>query len=299
MAVTTEKCKTFVAGEALEAYARVKLDSTAGQVVYADASDDVNYIGVTQAAAASAALVSVLFKEYGGTLKVQAADSFSAHATLYAADDGTVTDTATTGTTQLGYALEAATAAGGVIEMLPSEYWAAATKLFPVTLGLGNVTVHDAPGTAIITATATNDDLALVRSTATQITMLETTDYGGTTNGAQYAMIWGIPLPDNYVASDDVKIRVKGGMVAVADTTATVDLNVYEDGTTTDLCATTAQSINSTTAATKDFTITDAGLTAGDLLNVKVTLAVNDSGDASANIQAFISQMTLVADCLQ
>lgn len=110
--------KTFIAGEALEIYRRVKLSSGSGtQVEYADAGED--YEGVTQAAVASGAKVAVRLKNAVGTMKVVAADSFSVGATLYGAADGKVSDTSS-GSAQFT-ALEAATADGDRIEAVPAN----------------------------------------------------------------------------------------------------------------------------------------------------------------------------------
>src|SRR5574343_27922 len=78
--------KSFTAGEALAAFRRVKLSTTSA--VYADQADTGNFIGFTLAAGAS----------------------------LYAADDGKVSDTASGAA--IGVAMEAAGADGDVVEVL-------------------------------------------------------------------------------------------------------------------------------------------------------------------------------------
>ncbi len=111
--------KTFLAGEALEAYRRVKL--SAGEVVYADA--DAMGLGITMRAAADGEQVTVKLWNHQGTRKVTAKSSFSAGATLYAADDGKVDDSPSSGAA-ICQALEAATADGDIIEavcLLESE----------------------------------------------------------------------------------------------------------------------------------------------------------------------------------
>lgn len=111
--LTEGNVKTFTAGEALEAYRRVKYSS--GTVMYADEGE--YSIGITEHSCSSGAHVSVRLANAQGTRKVTAAGTFSQGAALYAADDGKVDDAAV-GTT-IGTALEAATAAGDVIEMIP------------------------------------------------------------------------------------------------------------------------------------------------------------------------------------
>lgn len=104
--------KAFVAGEALEAYRRVKLNSS-GRVVYADAGEE--FIGFTTNKVASGELVSVALRSAARTYKAVAAEAFALGATLYGANDGKVQDTAS-GSAQ-AIALEAATADGDVVEI--------------------------------------------------------------------------------------------------------------------------------------------------------------------------------------
>lgn len=102
--------KSFVAGEALDAYRRVKLSSAT--VVYADADEAA--IGVTAGAAASGASVAVdLFGNR--THKVTASAAVAADAVVYGKADGKVDDAA--GVYPIGIALEAALADGDIIEV--------------------------------------------------------------------------------------------------------------------------------------------------------------------------------------
>ena len=104
--------KTLRAGEALEAYRRVKLDSS-GDAVYADAGEE--FIGFTTSKVADAELVSIALRSAARTYKAVAAEAFAINATLYGAADGKVADTSS-GTAQ-GVALEEATAAGDIVEI--------------------------------------------------------------------------------------------------------------------------------------------------------------------------------------
>ncbi len=104
--------KCFTAGEALEAYRRVKLSS--GNVVYAGAGE--NFIGVTAHKADNGAPVTVNFRSADRSYKMVAAAAVTAGAVIYGAASGKVDDAAS-GTAQ-GTALEAATADGDVIECL-------------------------------------------------------------------------------------------------------------------------------------------------------------------------------------
>jgi hypothetical protein len=107
-------------------------------------------------------------------------------------------------------------------------------------------------------------------------------------------------LPAEYVASGDITLRFHAGMITtVASSTATIDVEAYaadKDGTLgSDLCTTSATTINSLTFAAKDFVITGTGLNPGDWLDVRVTIAVNDSATATAVIAA-IGSAELLCD---
>lgn len=115
----TEGCLTFTAGEALAQFRRVKLKSGSTtvplQVEYADKNE--KSIGYTETAAASGALVAIRPHNMPGTRIATASEALAAGAVIYGADDGKVSDTATSAAT-LGLALEAATADGDQIEIL-------------------------------------------------------------------------------------------------------------------------------------------------------------------------------------
>ncbi len=115
MSVTVNGIKTFVAGEALAAFRRVKL--SAGTVVYADQADSDGFIGWTYEATASGGHAGVILKTRGRTIKAVASEALAAGATCYAAADGKVADTESGNAVCV--ALDAATADGSVIEVLP------------------------------------------------------------------------------------------------------------------------------------------------------------------------------------
>lgn len=161
------------------------------------------------------------------------------------------------------------------------------------------VRVWDAMHT-VLPGTSSSDDLALVGGTfGTNSPRLRTYDVkaaGSVTLRARFLLT----MPVEYVAAEQVVIRVRGGMnTTVANTTATVDIEAYRcddgGGVGSDICATAAQSINSLSKADKDFTITAATLSAGDQLDVRVTVAVNDGASATAVI-AEISKISLLCD---
>jgi hypothetical protein len=117
MAELNEFVITLIAGEALEAYRRVKLHTTANQVVYADQVDSDGDIGITMEKVAAGAPVAIRLKGPHEKIPGVASEAFAWGATLYAAADGKISDTASGN--PIGTALEAATADGDVVSWLP------------------------------------------------------------------------------------------------------------------------------------------------------------------------------------
>ncbi len=150
-------------------------------------------------------------------------------------------------------------------------------------------------------STPATDDLGLIGGTFGSGTpSLQTEDLktaGATTNRARRTFA----LPPEYVAGQTVTIRVHAGMLTtVAGTSATVDVECFKsdreagvDGA--DLCSTAAQSINSLTLADKDFTITPATLAPGDLLDIRLSTAVNDAASGTA-VKAIIGAVEVLLD---
>ncbi len=103
---------SFTAGEALEAFRRVK--QSGATVVYADAGE--RGIGTTQAKVANGGQALVRLDAEGSS-KMTAAGTFAAGAVLYPADDGKVDDVKVG--LPLGRPLAAATAAGDILEVVP------------------------------------------------------------------------------------------------------------------------------------------------------------------------------------
>ena len=115
----TDSPLTFTAGEALNQKTRVKIKSgtttTPPEVVYCDQGEQG--IGVVEYYTASGDLCSVRTTNWGGSLLGVANDTFSVDATLYAHDDGEISDTSSG--SAIGVALEAATAADDIVEYMP------------------------------------------------------------------------------------------------------------------------------------------------------------------------------------
>jgi predicted RecA/RadA family phage recombinase len=115
MGTTNQDSRTFTATTAVTQYARVKLDgSTADAVVEAIDTDNNNYYGVALTGAAAGGLVTVAKKGGYRTFKCIASGAITVNAKIYPDTDGEVT--ATVNGESIGYALEAATADGDLIE---------------------------------------------------------------------------------------------------------------------------------------------------------------------------------------
>lgn len=161
------------------------------------------------------------------------------------------------------------------------------TEAHPVLPGAWRV--HDAVASNL-PATAGTDDLGLVLGTdGTDFVSLQSIDFKATTTTAYARAL--VALPPDYVEGSAVTIRVRAGMLTtVADTAATVDVEAYSnDGDATgsaDLCETDAQSCNSLTFANLDFTLDPTGLVAGQLLNLRLTVAGEDAETGTAVIAA-------------
>lgn len=135
---------TLTAGEALARHRLVKLDSTARQVIYADAGEEA--IGVTRASAKSGAAVAIWLLNKEGTTTCVASGAISAHAKVYTDADGKVT--ATAGGKLAGVALQAASSDGEEIEVLPVASLGVPARLASNTetlSGAKTLTISDAP----------------------------------------------------------------------------------------------------------------------------------------------------------
>ena len=149
--------------------------------------------------------------------------------------------------------------------------------------------------------TPAGDDLGLAAGTfATDVFTVQAGDLKAAGPTTRMAIIH-VPLPENYEDGQTVTLRLRAGVVTtVADTSCTIDAEVYEvgdsgnaGGTPTDLCTTAAQDMNSLTAADFDFAITPDSLVAGDILEIRISIACNDAATATAVIPALFKSALL------
>ncbi len=159
--------------------------------------------------------------------------------------------------------------------------------------------VHDALQT-VLPGTSASDDLGLYGGTfGTSQPLVRTYDVKTAGAVTLYARTQ-IPLPAEYQDGETVQIRVSAGMVTtVADVSATVDVQAYKIGKDnslgSDICATSATTMNSLVFADKTFTITPTTLAAGDVLDVRLAIAVNDAATVTAVIAA-LAAIDLLCD---
>ena len=168
------------------------------------------------------------------------------------------------------------------------------TKTYPILMR--DARVWDAP-LSFLPTTSANDDLGFTAGTwGSSGNTIRTSDMKNLGSVTRYSRHL-IALPPEYIAGESVVLRVNCGMVTtVASTAATIDAEVYETSGATisaDLCATAAQSMNSLTAANRNFTITATNLAPGDILDIRLAVLVNDSATATAVI-AVINSIDLV-----
>lgn len=147
--------------------------------------------------------------------------------------------------------------------------------------------------------TASADDLGLVTGTygtnPVRLTGGDMKTLGATTRRIYFS----VPIPANYDDGETIQIRVRAKMeTTVADVSCTVDLEAYvgsSGAVGSDRVTTSAQSINSLTAANYDFMIDAATVDPGDLLECRLSIACNDAASATAVTPA-IYKVSLLCD---
>ena len=145
----------------------------------------------------------------------------------------------------------------------------------------------------LLPGTSSADDLGLDSGTyATTPPSIRTSDLkaaGSTTRRARALL--AVP-PDFEGNATTITLRLYAGMVTtIADTAATVDVEAWRidrDGTlgAADLVLTGATTMNALVASAKNFVLDTATLSAGDLLDVRVSILVNDAATVTAVIAA-------------
>lgn len=147
--------------------------------------------------------------------------------------------------------------------------------------------------------TASADDLGLVTGTwgtnPVRLTGGDMKALGATTRYVYFS----IPIPANYDDGETIQVRIRAKMeTTVADVSCAVDLVAYVGSSGalgSDLVTTSAQSMNSLTAANYDFTINGASVEPGDLIECRLAIACNDAASATAVTPA-VYKVSLLCD---
>ena len=147
-------------------------------------------------------------------------------------------------------------------------------------------------------AAAASDDLGLVTGTwATNPVRITAGDVKALNSTRR--LYFAVPIPANYEDGQTIQVRIRAKMeTTVADTSCTLDLEAYVGSSGSlgsDLVTTPAQSMNSLTAASYDFTINATGVDPGDLLECRLSIAYNDAATATAVTPA-IYKIVLLCD---
>ena len=172
-----------------------------------------------------------------------------------------------------------------------------ALAIFPVRLT--GLRVWDAFHTNL-PGTAATDDLALIGGTfGTSPPVVSAGDCKALGATSRYARFM-VELPECYEAGETVTLSLSAGVVTtVASVSCTVDVECYKidkiGGIGSDLCTTSATTINSLVFAAKSFTITSSALTAGDVLDIRITIACNDAATGTA-VTPTIAGIDLLCD---
>jgi predicted RecA/RadA family phage recombinase len=269
-------------------------DVVSGQVVSFGASQvAVATVDIADGETGSVALVGVYEATKptgGGTAFAQGGQVFFDLATSMAYN------AAATGRVFGGYAHLAATDAQATVEValapfadgggLVSGLATGFTEVVNWRVALEQARIFDEPGTPVGPAggAPSADDLGLNDGGwMTAGPALSTQDLKAAGATTEYALIQR-EVPADYEPGTPLSLRVNAGMdTTVADTLAEVDVEVVRAAApTVDINTTAAQSINSLTAADKDFVLTPTNIVPGDVLNVRVALTVNDGATGTA-----------------
>ncbi len=157
--------------------------------------------------------------------------------------------------------------------------------------------------TVLLAPKGSPDDLQYVSGTyGSVVPYVGTPDLKAAGASTRYARCL-ITIPHDFEGyPESLTIRCVAGMkTTIADVTATIDVEAWRvdgDGTygAADLVSTVGPvTMNSVTAANKDFVLLTSTLAAGDVIDVRITIAVNDAATVGAVIGA-LWQLELLAD---
>lgn len=129
-------------------------------------------------------------------------------------------------------------------------------------------------------------------------TLTGTTTNGGSTASASETAIYHLPLPAQYVAGEDITLRLKALCSPLATLFSACDVvaaKLSGGSVGSDICATASQNL-ATAEADYDFTITGDSLNPGDIVYLSVTLATNDTGGTQDAIPKINSLQVIIPE---
>ncbi len=204
-----------------------------------------------------------------------------------------------------GWAAE--TSAGNTIRMLLRSVTDAASPVLRSDLGEDSAAVYAVPLTSLLThatmvtlgsaAGTPSGDCGLTPGTfgsASPVVIGESASGNSKSDACRFLF----KLPAEYVAGGDITLRVHSMITGNVNVAQTVDASAYlTDGAAgigSDLVTTSAITLT-TSFADHDFTITPTSLVAGNILDIQLTIAANDTG-ASNNKLCKIGAVSLLLD---
>ncbi len=144
----------------------------------------------------------------------------------------------------------------------------------------------------------TNLGITTGASGAANISLTSSNPTGATkTEKARFQFI----IPANYITASDLTLTARARVAVALQVSATLDFTVFESnkelGVGADICATAAQSINTDAWANYAYTITGAALLPGDVIDIEMTTALDDTAGAHAGF-AQVGNITITVPCI-
>ncbi len=287
---------SFTPTGALARYRRVRF-GTDGKLAYCAASD-TDCIGVTQRDSVASGLLNLQPAPVEPTnngqfcgLIMTAVAAITAPAAVYAAANGKVD---ASGTVLVGLAISSSTADGDLLTVLPSAAAilgsvarsSLATDTQPYTIPLTSMLTH-ATMVALGSAAGTPaGDFGLTPGTFGTNTPLIVGESASGNSKSDAARVL-FRLPAEYVSGGTITLRIHCRITGNVQVAQTIDASCYvADGAGSlgsDIVTTNAQTVTAS-MADYDFTITPTSRVAGDVLDIQITGAANDTGGTAGKL---------------
>jgi hypothetical protein len=243
---------------------------------------------------------TIIPRQTDDAIYMVASKAIAKNVKVYAAAAGQISDS---GTIACGWSLEAASGAGGLIAVSRIPAMSGRSGLTTDAAAVYNVRLTE------LGVTATMALLGASAGTPAGAFGLTPGTFGSASpkligeaasgNAKSDTARFQSRLPVEYVAGGNVTVRVKARVTGLVQVAETIDVSgCYKSdgaaGIGSDLCATAAQTLTAT-FANYDFTITPTTLNPGDLLDIQLTGALDDTG-ATNNKLIEIGAVQLLLD---